>query len=303
MGAIPTLARILALVACLVMMFGVLVSEAVELLPPDIKRIKDRGKIIVAQCSIVQPGFYWFDDGGAADSEPFFPYKGRRLIGTDIAMAMQIAEELGVELELDRSSKDFNAVCRRVANGQADIGISKLSITLERAQYVRFTRPYAVLGAGLLVNRLQQAKTRSKASLWDRCNRPGTRIGVWRGTASETYARELFPRAEIQPYETFDGLLDAVAGDELFAALDEDFGLRLKLHEESRWALWLRFVPIPEKRDPIGIAVAPDSPNLLAFLNLFLEYKAVKVDLEELLRKTGRAKRAKRDRLGKGAGK
>jgi polar amino acid transport system substrate-binding protein len=272
------------------MVLGVFISHAAEPFPSDIKKIKDRGKIIVAQCSVAQPGFYWFHDHRAYDNQPFFLYKGRRLIGTDIAMAMKIAEELGVKLELNRSSGDFNSVCLQVARGQADVAISKLSITLERAQYVRFTKPYVVLGVGMVVNRLLEAKAGSKISLWDLCNRPGTRIGVWKGTSSETYARELFPRAEIRSYNTFDELFQAVAGKELFAALDEDFSLRLKLHDEPEWALWLRFVPVPEKKDPIAIAVAPDSPNLLAFLNLFLEYKNVKTNLEELLQKTSRTK-------------
>lgn len=131
--------------------------------------------------------FFWFDDQGADEKEPFLLHKGRRLIGIDIAMAMEIADELSLELELNRSARDFNSVCRQVADGQADIAISKLSITLERAQYVRFTRPYVVLGVGMVVNRVQEAKTGSKISLWDVCRRPGTSIGVWTDTASEPH--------------------------------------------------------------------------------------------------------------------
>lgn len=285
------------------MVLGVFISHAAEPFPPDIKKIKDRGKIIVAQCSVVQPGFYWFIDHDVYDDEPFFLYKGRKLVGTDITMAMRIAKELGVRLELNRSSGDFNSVCLQVARGQADIAISKLSITLERAQYVRFTRPYVVLGAGMVINRLQEAKAGSKISPFDLCNRPGIRIGVWKGTSWETYARELFPKAEIRPYNTFGELFQAVAGKELFAAFDEDFSLRLKFRNEPEWALWLRYIPVPKKKDPIAIAVAPDSPNLLAFLNLFIEHKNLKTNLEELLRKTSRIMQMKRDHSKAGIGK
>jgi polar amino acid transport system substrate-binding protein len=294
---------ILAQVACLVLALGVLVSQAADPFPPDIKKIKDRGKIVVAQCSTNQPGFYWFDDKGTHQNEPFFMYKGRRLIGTDIAMAMNIAEALGVELELIRSSGDFNSVCLQVARGNADIAISKLSITLERAQYVRFTRPYAVLGSGLLVNRFLEARAGPKTALWDLCNRPGTRIGVWKGTSCETYARDLFPRADIQLYDSFDKLFRAVIDREVFACLDEDFSLRLRLHEEPASALRVRFAQVPDKKDLIAIAVAPDSPNLLAFLNVFLKHKSVKINLEDLLRKTSRTKWKKNDQSGKRAGK
>ena len=303
MGLVSTLWRILAQAACLVMILGVFISHAVEPFPPDIKKIKDRGKIIVAQCSVVQPGFYWFHDHSGYDNEPFFLYKGRRLFGIDITMAMKIAKELGVKLELNRSSEDFNSVCLQVARGEADIAISKLSITLERAQYVRFTRPYVILGVGMVVNRHQEAKTGSKYSLTALCNRPDTRIGLWKGTSSETYARELFPRAEIRRYDTIDEMLRAVSGNELFAALDEDFTLRLKFHEEPEWNWWLRYVQIPEKKDPIAIAVSPGSPNLLAFLNLFLEQENMKTNLGELLDKTNRTKQIKRDDFEKGVEK
>jgi len=285
------------------MVLGVFISHAAEPFPPDIKKIKDRGKIIVAQCSVVQPGFYWFHDNSGHDNEPFFLYKGRKLVGTDIAMAIKIAKELGVKLELNRSSKDFNSVCLQVARGQADIAISKLSVTLERAQYVRFTRPYVVLGVGMIVNRLQKAKIGSKFSMLDLCNRPGIRIGVWKGTSWETYARELLPKAEIRPYNTFNEMFRAVAGKELFAALDEDFSLRLKFHVDPEWALWLSYVPIPGKKDPIAIAVAPDSPNLLAFLNLFIEHGNVKANLEELLEKTSHIMQMKSGHSEKDVGK
>ena len=293
LGRLPILPRILTPTGCFLILFGVLASHAEVPYPPDIKKIKDRGKIIVAQCRIQQPGFYWVVNDGTHLNEPFFQVKGKRFLGLDIAMAMKIAEELGVDLELNQSSCDFNAVCLQVARGEADIGISKLSITLKRAQYIRFTRPYAQLGVGLLVNRYLEARAGSKGSLWDMCNRPDTKIGVWKGTSWETYAQELFPKADIQLYDSFDALFQAVVDKKIFACLDEDFGLRLKLHENPKAGLWARFVQVPHKKDPIGIVVAPNSPNLLAFLNLFLEHRGVKFDMEALLRNTAKIRRIK----------
>jgi len=125
-----------------------------DLFPPDIKRIKDRGKIVVAQYGGIQRGFFAFDDTREDPTRAFFIHEGRRLVGCDIFLANKIARELGVKLELDRSAEDFDSVCTLVASGQADIAISKLSITLYRAQYVRFTNPYSVLQTGILVNRV-----------------------------------------------------------------------------------------------------------------------------------------------------
>ncbi len=277
---------VLTILALLITSVGVVPAYASPPFPPDIKKIKDRGKLIVAQCSIIQPGFYGFRTEPDKAGEPYHLCSAGPIFGCDIALAMRIAKQLGVKLELDRSAKDFDSVCLQVANGKADIAISKLSITLERAQYVRFTKPYAVLGMGLLVNRFLEAKAGSKTDLWDLCNRPGTRIGVWQETAAETYARELFPRADLRKYDSFDKLFQAVVNREVFACLDEDFELRLRMHGDPQSALWVRFVQVPKRRDLIAIAVSPNSPNLLAFLNLFLEYEGVTINVDELLRKT-----------------
>jgi ABC-type amino acid transport substrate-binding protein len=265
---------------------GISVPQADQPFPPDIRRIKERGKIVVAQCTINQRGFYWFDNAGAYRRQPSFTYHGKRLVGFDIAMALEIAKALDVELELNRSTDDFSAVCLQVARGEADIAISKLSITLERAQYVRFTKPYAVLGVGLLVNRFLAARAGLKEDLPAQCNRPDRRLGVWEGTAAQTYARELFPKADLRLYDTYEQLVQAVLDREILACVDEDFELRLSLLRQPGLAMWVRFVQVSTIKDRLGIAVAHRSPNLLAFLNLFLEHREVKFDLEQLLRKS-----------------
>lgn len=109
-------------------------------MPPDVQRILDRGKLVVALLDQDNPPFFRAD---AAD----------QLTGLDIDLARAIADQLGVEVEFNRSAKTFDSVIKTVYNAQADLAISKLSRTLSRAKSIRFSSPYLKMRQGLLVNR------------------------------------------------------------------------------------------------------------------------------------------------------
>jgi len=239
--------------------------------PEDINRIKQRGKLIVAQYGGVRAGFFRFDDAGQCPTLPSCLHKGRRLVGCDISLATQIAQSLGVKLQLDRSAADFNGVCRNVALGKADIGISKLSVTVERAQYVRFTTPYAVLRSGILVDRLYLSKAKIGKNPLEICNRSNTRIGIIGKSSYVEFARKAFPRAHLVFYHDVDPMLQAVLRGEVHILYGEELMLMERLHDNPKLALRLRFIPVPKIEDRIAIAVSPRCPDLLAFLNVFLK--------------------------------
>jgi len=237
-----------------------------DLYPPDIKQIKERGKLIVAQYRGVQPGFFAL---GNVET-------GGDLQGCDIVLAERIAMSLGVALELDRTAADFDSVCRSVAAGRADLGISKLSATLPRAQYLRFSKPYASLRTGILIDRVFFAKARPSGSIQEVCNRQGTRIGVWGGCAYARFARSLFPKAVFVEYPEYEPMLQGLLRGEVHAVYDEELALHITLNQNPKLALRFRLVAIPGIEDRITVAVRYDSPNLLAYVNLLLEQEEVK---------------------------
>lgn len=61
-------------------------------------------------------------------------------VGSDIEFAKYIAEQLGVELQLE--VMDFGAVCAAVTTGKADLAISGLAYTAERAETMELTKGY-----------------------------------------------------------------------------------------------------------------------------------------------------------------
>ena len=255
-----------------------------DLFPPDIRRIKDRGCIVVAQYGGVRRGFFDYDDAGKQPKEPFCVHEGRRLVGCDIYLAKTIGRELGVRVDLDRSARNFDSVCRLVASGRADIGISKLSATPHRAQYVRFTTPYAILHSGVLVNRLFASRVRTDTNILALCNRPDTKIGILQKCSYVDFAARVFPEANLFFYPTFKKTLEALVAGEIQAMYSEQMLILQALHDNHRLALSFRLVPVPHLKDPIAVAVSPDSPNLLAFIDLLLNLESVKTEVASFLK-------------------
>jgi ABC-type amino acid transport substrate-binding protein len=116
-------------------------------IPPEINAILKRKQLIVAITATDQTPFYFVNKKG-------------ELAGFDVDIAKSIAKELNVEPVFNREAKSFNDVVSLVASGKAELAISKLSRTLARARYVRFSKPYIVLSQGLLINRIRLARAR-----------------------------------------------------------------------------------------------------------------------------------------------
>ena len=90
---------------------------------PDIQKVIDEKLLIVAMHKDDRSPF-------------FFVNKEGKLAGIDVEIAEALAKSLGVDIKFIRTASSFDEVVNQVANGQAHIGISKLSYTSERAKKV-----------------------------------------------------------------------------------------------------------------------------------------------------------------------
>ena len=143
-------------------------SPCDRLPPTDLKRICASGRLVVARYQGQRPPFFFRGEGGQWQ-------------GFDVDLAGDIAERLGVEYQ-PRLAASFNDVVDLVADGSADLGISKLSITLERSQRVRFSKPYMTVYQTLLVNRLSAPMQEDPFTFLDR---PAIRTSTRSGSFSD----------------------------------------------------------------------------------------------------------------------
>jgi ABC-type amino acid transport substrate-binding protein len=236
-------------------------EKDLSLLPPDIRRIKERGRLTVAMFWQDRPPFFYLDDQG-------------QLTGIDVALARDIARWLEVDAVFDRQSRSFDEVVDRVASGQADIAISKLSATLSRAQRVRYTKPYVVFNQALLVNRMALTALESKQpdrEPLDLIINSSQKIGVRKATSYVEYSGILFPDSEIMAFTQLEELIEAVQEGKVLAAFYDEFELRNAIDKNPRLTIYAKMFVIKDRVDPIAMAVAPEDGQLLAWLNLYLE--------------------------------
>ncbi|MCH7666243.1 MAG: transporter substrate-binding domain-containing protein [Acidobacteria bacterium] len=144
-GAVRTFSCLLAVAAASIAFEplraeDIAVADCERVLPLDLRKICKRGELRVVRYEGERP--------------PFFSLKGDATVGFDVDLGRDMAERMGVRYREVAAAESFDAVVDRVADGSADLGLSKLSATLARAQRVRFSRPYLTVYQALLVNRL-----------------------------------------------------------------------------------------------------------------------------------------------------
>lgn len=237
-------------------------SSALAQQPTAIERIKATGKLTVAvYFEDVEPFFYTGPDG--------------QLTGVDPALAADIAQKLGVQVEYNRNAQTFDGLIDEVVEGRADVAISLLSDTLDRAMRASFSQSYASVRQFLLINRLELGEL--VAANPDRAydipgllNRPESRIGVIGGTSYVGFLAEDFPDAQAVEFDSWDDMLAAVKSGELVALLYDEIEIGNWRHADAAGAVELRPYHLEGHPDTIAIAMRPADGDLKAWIDLYL---------------------------------
>lgn len=243
-----------------------------RLLAPEFARIVSRGEIVVAMLGVDQP--------------PFFETRNGRLQGIDVDIADEMAAKLGVKVRFNRDAKTFDGVVSLLANGEADLAISKLSRTLARAEVISFSTPYVRLHRALLLNRINFAQVAHGRTAPDVIRAYDSTIGVVMNSSYSQYVRTNFPDAKVKPYPSWDALLAALDKGEVTAAYRDEFEVKHVLKSDPTASLKLRVVTLDDLDDPIAIGVNVSTPAMLAFVNQFLAERSKKLDVKTLLQAT-----------------
>lgn len=241
-----------------------------RLLAPDIARIVERGELVVAMLAI--------------DTPPFFYEKQGEMMGLEVEMARELARELKVRLRITRQARNFNEVIDVISRQEADLGISKLSRTLARAQTIRFSEPYLRLNHALVLNRLRFARLAMDQPVQNVVRKFSGSIGVIANSSFATYALQNFPKAKIQPYASWNEVVAAVRNGEVDSAYRDEFEIKHLLGSDPTASLTLRTVTFKDLEDTLGIAVGVGDPVLLAFVNQYLQQRSNKLDIEKVLK-------------------
>ncbi len=237
--------------------------------PADIARIRQRGELVVAML--------------ATDTPPFFYEKDGQLVGLEVDLAKAIARELKVEVRFNREAKSFNEVVDMVAQRRADLGVSKLSRTLARAQIVYFSQPYLTLNHALVLNRVAFARLANNERVDDTVRQYRGTLGVIAKSSFSDFAKNNFPKAKVIEYPNWNDVLNAVNKGEVTGAYRDEFEIKRLLKDNPTAALTLRTVTLKDLDDTLSIAVGVTDPTLLAFVNQVLSQQRDKLDINKVL--------------------
>ena len=149
-----------------------------------LEQIKAKGKLVVGTEAQYAP--YEFKDLDA------------NFVGCDMWLAQQIADSLGVELEIVDMS--FAGIIPAVQSGQVDLGIAAFTNTPERAKEIDFSDLYET-SAQLLIVKAGNADTYStKESL------VGLKVGAQKGTIQSQLIQSALPESELFELEKYPAL-------------------------------------------------------------------------------------------------
>jgi polar amino acid transport system substrate-binding protein len=252
-------------------------ATAPDLRAPDIKTILDRGELIVAMTAGDQPPFYYVGPDG-------------QLAGLDATLARDIASRLGVKVSFNRSPKSFNEVVELVAQGGADVAISKLSRTLVRAQMVRFTKPYVTFRHAMLFNRLRLAQHTSEEALPQLLRGLKGHIGVIGQSSYEGFLSQYFPSATVVSFKSWDEAVAAVFAGKVLAVYRDELEIQKINQSRQDASLTLKTVIYKDMKDYIAMAVAWNRPHLAAWLDIYLDTFATDQRATDIIRTYGPTK-------------
>lgn len=242
-----------------------------RIISPEIAQILNRGELIVALL--------------ATSSPPFVHEKGGKLVGVDIDLVEEIAKELGVPVRYDRSAKTHDEITQLVAQDKADLGVSKLARTLNRAQTVMFSTPYVSLDHSLLVNRLEFAKMARDQSVTRAVQNFEGKMGVLGGSAWVEFARRYFPKATVVAYPSWPKMVEAVKKGEVVAVYRDAVEVRSVMENDQTLALTLRTVSFTDLQSQICVVIRDGDAVLVSFVNTLIANRTEQITTNKLLAK------------------
>jgi ABC-type amino acid transport substrate-binding protein len=236
----------------------------------DLQSIVDAKILRVAVTHFDLPSFHVRDADG-------------KLLGPEIEMAQQIARALGVDVKFLDDAESFDAVVDFVADGRADIGISKLSQTYNRLKRVRFSEPYVTLRHALLFDRRAIARAAGGGPPATELQKYKGRLGVIAGSAYVDFAHRNFPNATVVEMRDWDAAIASLLGSQVDAVYRDEFEIRRVLKNKPSLNVQLGSAVIVDQKALLSIAICDSCSKLQEFINYHIAVTQGAFTLNELL--------------------
>lgn len=165
---------------------------------------------ILSGCSKREDKLVMVTEAGFA---PYEYYADGKIVGVDVDIAQEIANELGYELEVKDVA--FDSIIHEVKSGKADIGVAGISYSEERAKQVDFSANYVVSKQIIVVREDSDIQTKKDIS--------NKKVAVQLGSVADVYVTDNYSKKNIVREKKYlaaiqdlkDKKVDCVVMDEL----------------------------------------------------------------------------------------
>ena len=216
---------------------------------PVLARVKAAGSLRVC----IWPDYY-----GITYRDP----RTQQLSGIDIGLAAALAQDLKVRVEYVDAS--FVTLIDDVSSGRCDVAMFAVAVTAQRAERLRFTRPYLrgdIYGVTTRSNRLVRS--------WADIDKPGVVVGVQVGTFMEPVMIAALKQARlvvVRPPATRERELEAGRIDVFMT----DYPYSRRLLDNADWAELIA-PPQPFHLVDYAYAVRPGDDAWFAVVDGFVQ--------------------------------
>ncbi|MBN2906900.1 MAG: transporter substrate-binding domain-containing protein [Rhodobacteraceae bacterium] len=181
------------------------------------------------------------------------------LIGFEVDVATQLAEDMGVKIEFVPTAWD--GIIPALIAGKFDVIIGGMSITPARNLTVNFTDPYAGSSLGVMAS----IKASRDLAWPDGYNDPSVTFACRRGGTPCKYIQETFPKATVRQFDDQNQVLQEVLNGNANAMVSSQPLPAFTIYENPEAV----FAPTDETIYPSaeGFALRKGDPDALNFFN------------------------------------
>ncbi|MGD8851960.1 MAG: transporter substrate-binding domain-containing protein [Gammaproteobacteria bacterium] len=243
---------------------------------PDIQRILDAGALRVAIRDKDTPPVIMIGDDGT-------------VTGAEADLARDLAEKMGVAVEFVRTAETYDGVIEVVARREADLGISFLSSDVRRAKRVFFSRPYLEQKRRVFYNRAAFVRLKRDLDVQTFSQLAGTeaaaelKIGVVKGSIYGPLLRRDYLELQVQPFPDLAKMVEAVKAGRVYAGFHGGLQVDYYMRQHPETAIYIGVDPEAHYPSDISIAVRPDAPNLLRWVDVYLAGHVGQLDASKLI--------------------
>ena len=244
----------------------------------EVDCIKKKGYLRVAIINENYPPFIFKDKSG-------------NFAGINAEIARKIAQALNIKAMFDQTATNQEELLELLAKGQADIGISRITLSSEFADRLKFSEGYAEVTRSILINSNMYAKMKKKSgeTLRTILNREDARIGVIENSPYIDYLNKHAPKATLVYFKTWNEIVKSIRSKDILAGINDEISTQKVVKSDKQAPLNLLSIRIKENRRLYRIAVPWNSSNLLNWINSYISELKYFFDAGQLLKEYERS--------------